>query len=336
MYKLRKPLFVAFIAAITTALVAVLITNATDVRSFGFVENCCVAYDVSYDSLTDEILAGKQTDRGNDELALHSSYFIAESQLYYVAIPNANIIFQIQESDNLDFTPPDAVTIAFVGTLPQIRSWEYEVGRQTVVTYYLSAYHNHLYFYENSDSVLIDSELDLQSLIAYYFSTENFYARNIYAVVDMHNSAGDLEETLLRWVPYHFNSETNDIPFVGTWEQILEYNVVDISMLHPRLIPGVGDKQHFVLVETFDTIALMSLQCPSDWKFARPEYVEFALEIQNQEEPTKYVLVMYLFDNQHNLMGQYRRYGYQPNPITPYYTVLMIGTLYEIHEYANR
>lgn len=289
------------VAVITTTLVFALAINA------GYMYNAVnmsgdntanEAFQCAYSLNSIESVIAKNKADGNYNETIQTSSSLTYYQLYYVAIPEENIIFPIQDADNMEFIPPSAISIVYVGTLPQIRLWEIEKNRPTITPHC-----NYL-----------------------------FYMQNIFAVVYLYNSEGIVDDKLLRWVPHDFEPDEISTLYVKTWEQILAYDIIDIIGLHPRSTPPVGDNQHFVLVETGNSIRLIPIQCPHDWGFVRPDRVEFSIEeILCQSAPNVCVLLICLFDNQCNLLGQYRVYGHQAGPRTPYYTMLMIGTLYEIY-----
>ena len=231
------------------------------------------------------------------------------NEFYFVVIGEA--LFQIQDENN--FISPANIEFVFMGTEPQVREWEQEMGR------------------EPATMPIHDPWYDLSC----------GYVR--FVVIDLYDNDNLRFSSLLRRTPYEQLDPALDlVRFFGTWEQVRTSDIIDMEQLHWSLRPSVTDP-YFVLFESQFLRGIRAIQDPYDWDFVRPDYVEIEV---NKCDNGLYYLYIRMYDEHNTLIYQrvtrlspypremgydlpyYVRERYGP----PIFNVVMVGTLEEIRQ----
>jgi len=237
-------------------------------------------------------------DRYPDDMILP----IASGYIYHVVIGNS--VFPIQDHMDFYFVPPARAEFVYIGTIAQVIEWELAEGRTP------SFQHDYVLYCDGMTFI----------------------------IVDMYDHNDNHTDSIVRWSPdpdANLNPDMDNVRFIGTWNQIRAYCIVDLDKLYWLLHPVI-DPYDIYYVRFTGSWGAWRIQDARDWNFAPPSYVEVETELIEHEDFDELLMIITfnLFDENRNLYSHFiERLWFAHDDIRPFPCfsgTYRIGTLAEL------
>jgi len=251
---------------------------------------------------------------GNESSSLLNTFksIIPSNERYYAVIEQA--VFEIQGMNDFDFVLPAYAEFVFIGTIGQAYKWERESRRiYTLFPYGVTA------FYDTYNQWVV--------------------------VIDLFDDDGALINSVMHWTPYHhLNPMTDNVRFIGSWNDIQYYKIVDIDSLHIELRAhmSLNDVYHVRFFSTTNS-GSWPIQCSANWDFVPPTYINVEISDVIEYNGRQLVLItFYLYDVSNEKKGYHIvkfpinhyciccDYSIQSPKIPIFTRSYIIGTFYEL------